>query len=262
MTSKIVIVAGGTSGMGRATALARAARGDQVIVIGRSARDLPDTITFLAADLSEIADVERVAATIAERHDRVDALTLFANRPVPRRIETVDGLEYTFALYYLSRYLLGVRLAPLMDRDSVIVNVAGVGNTSGAVHWADPQLRDRYSVVRAQLQAGRANDLLGVAYDGKARYVLYHPGFTRSGLDSYPNPVVRGVLKTLALFAARPVTRSVAPLLDWIDHPPTEPLTAIDRGKPVALSLKTLDPGAARRLTTYTESLLTGSDRR
>jgi NAD(P)-dependent dehydrogenase (short-subunit alcohol dehydrogenase family) len=259
MTAKIVIVAGGTTGMGRATALARAAKGDRVTVLGRSRRDLPDSVAFLPADLSSVAEVERVAGEIADRHDRVDALTLFANRPMPRRTETADGIEYTFALYYLSRYLLGTRLAPLMDPASVIVNVAGVGNTAGEIRWADPQLRERYSVVRAQLQAGRANDLLGVAYDGEARYVMYHPGFTRSGLDGHPNPVVRGVLKTLATFFARPVAKSVAPILDWIDTPPTEPLTAVDRGRPVDLSLRTLDPGDARRLVTYTESLLTAA---
>jgi hypothetical protein len=31
---------------------------------------------------------------------------LFANRQVPRRTETPEGLEATFVLYYLSRYLL------------------------------------------------------------------------------------------------------------------------------------------------------------
>ncbi|MGB3444424.1 MAG: SDR family NAD(P)-dependent oxidoreductase [Actinophytocola sp.] len=253
MTSKIVIVAGGTTGMGRATALARAARGDEVTVIGRTRRDLPSSVRFLAADLSSIAEVERVAAEIADRHPRVDALTLFANRPMPRRTETADGLEYTFALYYLSRYLLAARLAPLMPVDSVIVNVAGVGTKKGEIHWDDPQLRAGYGIVRAQLQAGRANDLLGVAHEGKARYVLYHPGFTRSGLDGHPSPVVRGVLKTLALFAARPVVRSVAPVVDWIERPPSELLTASDRGNPVDLSGKEAD---ARRLMAYTESLL------
>jgi NAD(P)-dependent dehydrogenase (short-subunit alcohol dehydrogenase family) len=173
MTSKIVIVAGGTTGMGRATALARAARGDDVTVIGRSDRGL--TVPFLRADLSSIAEVERVAKEIAARHTRVDALTLFANRPVPRRTETVDGLEYTFALYYLSRYLLAARLAPLMTEESVIVNVSGVGAKAGGIHWDDPQLRTGYGLVKAQLQAGRANDLLGVAHRGAARYVLYHP---------------------------------------------------------------------------------------
>jgi NAD(P)-dependent dehydrogenase (short-subunit alcohol dehydrogenase family) len=253
MTSKIVIVAGGTTGMGRATALARAARGDDVTVIGRSDRGL--TVPFLRADLSSIAEVERVAKEIAARHTRVDALTLFANRPVPRRTETVDGLEYTFALYYLSRYLLAARLAPLMTEESVIVNVSGVGAKAGGIHWDDPQLRTGYGLVKAQLQAGRANDLLGVAHRGAARYVLYHPGFTKSGLDGHPNRFVRAVLKTLAAVAARPVERSVAPIVEWIDHPPTALLTASDRGKPVDLSGKEQD---AVRLMAYTESLLAG----
>src|SRR5690349_13649274 len=253
MTSKIVIVAGGTTGMGRATALARAARGDDVTVIGRSAREL--TVPFLQADLSSIAEVERVAKEITARHERVDALTLFANRPLPRRTETVDGLEYTFALYYLSRYLLAARLAPLMTEESVIVNVSGVGTKAGEIHWADPQLGAGYGLVKAQLQAGRANDLLGVAHRGAARYVLYHPGFTRSGLDGHPSRVVRGVLKTLAAVAARPVAKSVAPIVEWIDRPPTARLTASDRGKPVDLSGKEQD---AARLMAYTDSLLAG----
>lgn len=253
---KNVIVAGGTTGMGRATALARAARGDRVTVLGRHRRDLPADIDFLRVDLSEIGEVERAAREIAGRHDRVDALALFANRPLPRRVETSDGLEYTFALYYLSRYLLGTRLAPLMAATSVIVNVAGVGTTKGGVHWADPQLRRRYGLITAQLQAGRANDLLGVAHDGKARYVLYHPGFTRSGLDGHQNPVVRGVLRTLAAVAARPVEKSVEPIIEWIDHPPPAPLTAVDRGKVLDLGLRTLDPAEAGRLRDYTESLL------
>ena len=262
MSPKIVIVAGGTTGMGRATALARASRGDRVTVIGRSRRDLPSSVDFVAADLSEISEVTRVAALIGERHDRVDALTLFANRPMPKRTETADGLEYTFALYYLSRYLLSYRLRPLLEASPapVIVNVAGVGFTGGAISWDDPQLTSGYGLMRAQLQAGRANDLLGVAFArraaSRARYVLYHPGFTRSGTDSHENPLVRGTIKTLARFFARPVAESARPIVEWIDAPPAAGLTAIDRGKPVDPSLKTLDPGDADRLADLTEALL------
>ncbi|RII17836.1 hypothetical protein DSC45_13110 [Streptomyces sp. YIM 130001] len=42
----------------------------------------------------------------------------------------------------------------------------------------------------------------------------------------------------------------------WIDHPPTAPLTAVDRGKAIDLSLETLDPDDPTRLATYTEGLL------
>ncbi|MBW8481914.1 SDR family NAD(P)-dependent oxidoreductase [Actinomadura sp. PM05-2] len=256
--------------MGRAVALARLARGDRVTVIGSSGargRALLDEagdarLRFLRADLSSIAEVERVAARIGEEYGAVDALGLFANRIAAKRVETADGLESTFALYYLSRHLLGTLLRPLLDAAPapVIVNVAGVGTTAGGIVWDDPQLVRRYGQVRAQLQAGRANDLLGVAFAergyGRARYVLYHPGFTRSGTDGHPNPLVRSSIKVLARFFARSVDEAVRPIVGWIDEPPAAPLAAFDRGEPVELSLKTLDPGDAARLADYTEGLL------
>ncbi|MFI6335476.1 SDR family NAD(P)-dependent oxidoreductase [Streptomyces sp. NPDC050535] len=270
--AKTVIISGGTDGMGRATALARLAKGDHVTVIGSSeakGRAMLDDaanpdLRFLRADLSSVAETERVVARIAEEHDSIDALALFANRVSPKRRETAEGLESTFALYYVSRYLLSHRLRPLLDAgtDPVIVNVAGVGTTTGRILWEDPQLTRRYGQVRAQLQAGRANDLLGVAFANqavsKARYVLYHPGFTRSGTGSLRNPLVRGSVELLAKFFARPVAEAVQPIIQWIDQPPTEPLSAIDRGKPVEKNLRTLNPEDAARLAAYTEELLRG----
>lgn len=118
-------------------------------------------------------------------------------------------------------------------------------------------------MVDAQLQAGRANDLLGVDFaarsGSRARYVLYHPGFTRSGdLSTLPTPV-RGLIRAASVFA-RPVGRSVHPVVEWIDDPPSDALTANDRGRPVPLSTGTLDPAAARRLGTVTDALLTRLD--
>ncbi|WP_406398733.1 hypothetical protein [Streptomyces uncialis] len=49
---------------------------------------------------------------------------------------------------------------------------------------------------------------------------------------------------------------SVAPVHGFIDHPPAAPLTAIDRGKPVPPTLRTLDPADAERLAEMTEALL------
>lgn len=273
-STKTVVISGATDGMGRATALARLGRGDTVIAIGSNAvkgRSLvaeaaeagfDERLRFLQADLSSVAETERVIAEI-KRHSRtVDALVLFANRQRPKRQETSEGLEYVFALYYLSRYLLARELSPLLDASPypVIVSVAGVGNTAGAISWDDLQLTRRYSMVRAQLQAGRANDLLGVAFAeqgvGKARFVMYHPGFTRSGDMSMLNPVVRSLLKTLGKIAARPVTAAIRRIHDFLDNPPQQPLTAIDRGKPVDPSLKTLNLDDALRLAKITEELL------
>nr|WP_198151982.1 SDR family NAD(P)-dependent oxidoreductase [Kibdelosporangium sp. MJ126-NF4] len=248
--SKTVVISGGTNGMGRATALERIARGDRVIVIGSDPAKAVDGARFLRADLSSVAEVVRVAGEITEP---VDALALFANRLQKKRVENAEGVEYTFALYYLSRYLLGELLLPQLEASprAVVVNVAGVGTKVGRVQWDDMQLTRRYGVVRAQLQAGRANDLLGVSFAAqrrRTRYVMYHPGFTRSGPQG---PVVRLLAKAFA----RPVAESVAPIVDWISQPPEEPLTASDRGKPVPLSLRTLSPDDAARLDARTKGL-------
>ncbi|MVU77078.1 SDR family NAD(P)-dependent oxidoreductase [Nocardia sp. ET3-3] len=270
--TRTVVVSGGTDGMGRAFALERLARGDTVVAIGSNAAKgeslaaaagpHAERLRFLRADLSSTAEAERVIGEIGEHHAALDALVLFANRISPRRVETAEGLEHTFALYYLSRYLLSHRLTPLLERgtDPVIVSVAGVGVTKGAISWDDPQLTRDYGAVRAQLQAGRAADLLGVDYAERfgatVRFVHYHPGFTRSGDLSPLNPVARTLIRLLARLRARPIGESIAPIHDFLDHPPTRPLTAIDRGRALPLSLPTLDPGNARRLAALTEELL------
>lgn len=174
---------------------------------------------------------------------------------------TAEGWERTFALYYLSRYLLSFGLRPALEQAAapVIVNIAGVGVTRGRVHWADPQLATGYSVMTAQLQAGRANDLLGVGFaqrsGSRARYVLYHPGFTRSGDRSRLPLMARGLL-AVASVAARSVPGAVAPIHDFLDKPPAAPLTAVDRGRQLPLSLPTLDARDAGRLMDLTETLL------
>jgi NAD(P)-dependent dehydrogenase (short-subunit alcohol dehydrogenase family) len=271
---RVVVVSGGTDGMGRAVALARAERGDRVVALGSNAakgeRLLTDAdragaggrVEFLQADLSSVAQTRAAIRDITARHDAVDALALFANRQAPRRTTTTEGLEQTFALYYLSRYLLGHELSPLLRRAErgVIVNVAGVGATKGSIHWDDLQLEHDYGMLTAQLQAGRANDLLGVAFaaqaDNPVRYVLYHPGFTKSG-DLSPLPAaLRASIRAAARVSARPIAESVAPIHGFIDSPPSAPLTAIDRDKPVPLTLGTLDPDDAERLAEVTRTLL------
>ncbi|WP_197022437.1 SDR family NAD(P)-dependent oxidoreductase [Saccharomonospora piscinae] len=274
--ARTVVVSGATDGMGKAITLERLAAGDRVIALGSSAdkaarlRAEADAagseprLRIIEADLSSLAENARVIAEIRRTTTAVDALLLFANRQSPRRRETVDGLEYTFALYYLSRYLLcqGLSTPLAASPDPVVVSVAGVGKTAGEIHWDDLQLTRRYSMVRAQLQAGRANDLLGVAFaeQGHAPFVLYHPGFTRSGDLSPLNPLARVLIRALGRIAAQPVTTAVRPIHDFVDSPPRQRLTALDRATPVDLALPTLDTAKARRLTTTTEELLGEAD--
>ncbi|MDA2804805.1 SDR family NAD(P)-dependent oxidoreductase [Nocardiopsis suaedae] len=270
-----VVVQGGTDGMGRAAVLARLGRGDTVVAIGSApekgrrlaeeaaALGAGDRLRFIRADLSSIAENERVVAEVRERCPAVDALVLCANRQHPRRTVTADGLEATFALYYLSRYLLGHGLRAAFDAAPapVVVNIAGAGLTAGAVRFDDLNLERGYGPIRAQLQAGRANDLLGRsmadAPSSRAHVLLYHPGFTRTagGLAALPRPV-RAVIAAAGRVAARSPQEAAAPVVAAVDDPPARSLTAVDRGRPVDLSLSTFDPAKARRLAEATRDLV------
>ncbi|WP_307873898.1 MULTISPECIES: SDR family NAD(P)-dependent oxidoreductase [unclassified Frankia] len=273
-TGRVVVVTGGTDGMGRALVLARAERGDQVVAIGSNpakgeallaeaaGRGAAGHVRFVRADLATVEGNRRVIEETLHHHGAIDALALFANRQAPRRTLTRDGLEATWALYYLSRYLLGHGFRAALEASAapVIVNVSGVGVTKGSIHWDDLQLERGYAMVAAQLQAGRANDLLGVAFaehgDSKARYVLYHPGFTRSG-DLSPLPLMlRAGIRAAARIWARPIPDSIRAIHQFIDTPPAAALTAVDRNTHLPLTFRTLDPRDAARLAGLTEKLL------
>jgi len=259
--------------MGRALALGRAARGDHVFAIGSNAgkgeRLLADasaataagTIEFIRADLSTVAGTRAAIATITASTPMIDALALFANRQLrdasrPPR----DSSDVRDLLSQPAPAQSCAHTGSVGKRHSGGRQRCRCRDHQGSIQWEDLQLIGRYSMIRAQLQAGRANDLLGVGYAAEhgrdVPYVLYHPGFTRSGDLSVLSAPLRTAIRIGARLTARPIEASVAPIHDFIDNPPTTPLTAIDRGTPVSLTLPTLDPTDAVRLAEATAALI------
>lgn len=79
--NKIVIVTGGTKGIGFATAKKFLSCGDKVIILGRHENDEALTelqkegeVTFLKADVSNADDCRRVVATTIEKYGKIDVL--------------------------------------------------------------------------------------------------------------------------------------------------------------------------------------------
>ena len=73
----VVLVTGGTSGVGLVTTHLLAEEGASVMALARSAPAegvLPESASFVAADLARPQDAQRSVATTLERHGRVDGL--------------------------------------------------------------------------------------------------------------------------------------------------------------------------------------------
>ncbi|WP_329003082.1 SDR family NAD(P)-dependent oxidoreductase [Kribbella sp. NBC_00709] len=266
------VVAGGTTGMGREIALHYLRRGARVTVIGRTpsrgelflrdAAALNGEAAYVQADLLSIAENHRVIKEVAARHEALDAVVLAAMLPFVKRRETVDGLEGTFVLYYLSRFILSYGLTDLLERGEtpIITNLGATGITKGAVNWDDLQFAKKFSMVQATMSGGRANDLLAVHYlqnhpDGRTKYFGVQPPYTKSGTNHLPQPL-RTVAKLSAALFAKPPAQSVEDTLAVMDAQPDERLILRAVGKPVDPGLKTFDPDDARRLYRLTADLV------
>lgn len=274
------VITGGTDGMGKGLGLQLLERGDRVIAVAsgpaKGEAFLADAVNlgardraiFLRADLSTLTGMRAALTEITACTDTVDGVVFAAQRFRPRRETTPDGFEYTFALMYLSRYVLGHGLTPALERADapVLLNIAAPGGIPGAIRWDDLQLRRRYSGMRAAAQASRCLDLLGVAYplrypDARTRYVLYNPLFTRTAMAEPLPALARTVTNALAALFAWSVERAVPPLVTLLDTPPSEPVAAFRRQTRLPLRGKDFDPARAVRLATVTEELLAAADR-
>lgn len=271
---KTVVIAGGTDGIGKALAATRLSRGDTVLVIGRDeakgkafldsaeALGARPRAFFLRADLALLSENDRVVEAVRAQFPALDALVFCARHYRTQRAETAEGLEENFALFYLSRYVLGHGLVDALTSAErpVVVNVAGPGASLGVVRWSDLELRRGYHGGAALGQGGKLNDLLGVAFaerygDRGVSYVLIHPGVTATSFSGvYDDETLKQI--TAMQSYAKPVEAALPPIQAAIDAPPAQPLSAFVEGRRIGVEDDSFDRGAARRLETATERIL------
>jgi PPOX class probable F420-dependent enzyme len=280
MSSKRVVVTGGTDGMGRAVALDRLRRGDEVAIVGRNADkgadflDLADRAGgagrahFVHADLGLVAETRAAIAEIRSLFPAVDALVLCARHYRSTRAVTAEGVESNFALFYLSRYVMGYEMRDLLEATEapLIVNVAGPGATTPTVRWRDLEFEHGYDGTAAMMHGGPLNDLLGAGYAGhapsqKVRYALLNPGTVSTSFSGEYDPDTARRIDAIRA-AARPVEEGIEPILALLDHPPAELISAWVRHERIPLTGPSFDVAAARRLRAETERLLASLPRR
>ncbi len=137
-TTRIALVTGATSGIGKATATGLAQQELHVVLLvrdpGRGQQAVADIkakvpdaqLDVLQGDLASQASVRKAAAEFQRRHGRLDVLVNCAGVFLPEKQITADGVEKTFATNYLGSFLLTNLLIPSLEKaaPSRVVNVA------------------------------------------------------------------------------------------------------------------------------------------
>lgn len=273
-----VLITGGTDGIGKGMALSYLKQNYHVFAVGTSESKgqallaesnqlAKGKLTFIKADLSLIEENLRVIKLVSEQTDSLDALILCAAslKAQPSYIETKDGIEFTFSLYYLSRYILCYQLKNLLEKspDPIIVNVAAPGMNS-AVSWDDLQMKKNYDGQKAQFHGSRLNDLLGVWFcetdhSHKIKYILFNPMAARtSGAEKMAgdNPLMRFTTNLYYKFLGKDVDEIVEIINNNISNTTQTGLSAYKLNKKVDLNMATFNKANAEKLHNYTAELI------
>jgi len=140
---KVVLITGGSSGIGLATAQRVAEAGAITVIVARgeqelhAARDAMNAkggkVFAYTADLSDLADCDRLIKTVLEAHGHVDVLINNAGRSIRRSIELsydrFHDFERTMQLNYFGslRLIMGVLPGMTARRKGHIINVSSIG---------------------------------------------------------------------------------------------------------------------------------------
>ena len=163
LAGKVVLITGATGGIGLEASVAMARLGARVVMVGRDptktaqkvdevrSRSGSSKVESLLCDVSSQAQVRALATAFLAKYERLDVLINNAGTVFARRTMTEDNLEATFAVNYLSAFLLTNLLLDLLKKSAParVVNVASNGHYGGTLDFDDLGFERGYQIMRA-----------------------------------------------------------------------------------------------------------------
>jgi NAD(P)-dependent dehydrogenase (short-subunit alcohol dehydrogenase family) len=223
MKGKVVVITGGTSGIGWVAAERLAGMGARVVLVARDRARGETAVTRLReraadighsvhhADLSRVAEMKRVAAEISQAEPRIDVLINNAGALFSSRRVTQDGLERTFALNHVAYFVLthGLRERLEAAAPARVVNVASDAHHGKRLDFRDLQSATAYRGFAAYGRSKLCNILftreLARRWTGRGITVnSLHPGFVSTRFGDESGGLSSYAIRLAKLFAISP----------------------------------------------------------
>lgn len=200
----LAVITGSTEGIGYEDALALAAAGWQVLIMGRNAQKGAAAISRLLQanpqakvrfEQIDLADLSSIRAFAARMNAQGEAIKLLINNAgvmtPPNRLETADGFELQFGTNHIGHFALTAQLLPLLCKAGAarVVTVSSVANRSGFINFEDLQSTASYVPMKAYSQAKLANLMFALELQRQSdrqgwgiTSIAAHPGVSRTNL--------------------------------------------------------------------------------
>lgn len=268
MSERVIVITGGSSGIGAAAARALRKRGDTVAITGRSpaTAQLANEIgaDYFLADYAKLSDVRRLAEQLLARYPRIDVLVNNVGGVIHTRTVTEDGHEKTFQVNHLGGFLLTLLLRDrLEDSRATIINTASGAHRMARLDLDDLENAADYKAWRAYGTAKLMNILHAIELNRRfrdAHAVSFHPGVVATGFGREGSAVTRWFYESIAgkLFMISPEKgadtlvwlATTTPGADW------KPGEYYVKRRPAARTREARDPSLARRLWDESERMV------
>src|ERR1700676_1503376 len=223
MQGKVVVITGGTSGIGDVAAERLAGMGARIVLVARDRTRGEDVLTRLRSgnkslahsihygDLSRISEMKRLAAEIAAAEPRIDVLINNAGAMFGSRQTTVDNLELTFAVNHMAYFVLtlGLRERLFTSSPSRVVNTASDAHRGCKLNFDALQSTGGYSGYKVYGRSKLCNILftreLSRRWSGKGITAnCLHPGFVATRFGDGSGGFLSRAVRLAKIFAISP----------------------------------------------------------
>jgi citronellol/citronellal dehydrogenase len=205
LSGQVVLVTGGGSGLGRATAVELAACGAQVVIAGRRREPLDETAALceggrcdpVVCDIREEDQVERMVGEVVERHGRIDTLVNNAGGQYMTPAEDISakGWDTVVRLNLTGTWLVTHAVA---TRSMIPAGGGKIVNVTLSPHHGLPGMAHSSAARAAVENLTRVLSIEWSRFNVRVNTIAAGH-FATDALKKYPKPVYEGVARTVPL---------------------------------------------------------------
>jgi NAD(P)-dependent dehydrogenase (short-subunit alcohol dehydrogenase family) len=275
MDGKVVVLTGGTSGIGQAAAEELARRGARIILIARDRARAAQALADISragpgrahcavyADLASIAETRRIAGEIAVVEPRIDVLINNAGALFNRRQLSPEGLEMTFAVNHMAYFVLteGLKRTLVGSTSARIINAASGAHRGATLDFDDLQSERAYSGFEVYGRSKLCNILftreLARRLEGSGVTAnCLHPGFVATRFGDRSGGLVQALMPIAKLGGINP-KKGAQTIVYLASSPEVASMSGLYfyQQKPDTPSVEAQDDGAAGRLWAESERI-------